>query len=778
MAIEKETPELEEELRVADEETEGPAGVPPPVDVEIEGQEVEGERPQDDFNANLAESMDERTLREMASELTQEYKKDKVSRKDWEDAYIKGLDLLGTKYLNVTRPFKGASNVTHPMLSEATTQFQAQAYKELVPSDGPVRTQTVGLQTPQVEAQAERVKEYMNYLLMEQMEEYTTDMDQMLFYLPLSGSTFKKIYFDELLGRPVSKFIPAEEIVVPYYATDLKDCERITHVIKMTKNEVIKKQAAGFYRDIELTEGQQEQDNLSKKINELEGVKSTGGDYLHTILEMHVDLNLDDYEDFDDKAKKIKIPYVVTIDEGSGEILSIYRNYRPDDINFSRIEYFVHFKFLPGLGFYGFGLTHMIGGLSTAATQALRQLIDAGTLKNLPAGFKSRGIRVRDDDQPIQPGEFRDVDAPGGNIRDQFFNLPFSEPSVTLYNLLGFVVQAGQKFAAITDSNIGNDAQNRAVGTTVALMERGSRVMSGVHKRCYYAMRLEFKILARICGEFLPAEYPYDVYGGPRQIKSADFDGRVDVLPVADPNIMSMAQRVTLAQTQLQIASSNPQIHNLHEAYRRVYEALGTKQIETLMKPAPKQPEPMDPAKENARSLQMKLLVAFEFQDHDAHIAAHMAFMATRMVQINPQVYALLQSHISDHISFKARAEVNAQMSQSPEMTQMQQADPEQFQIMYDAEVAKRAAQITSELAQTEMQTNAAKQDPLVRIKQQEVDLRAMDMQRKAEETQFKQDQENKRAADRLEFDYDRLATQDQQSDERLEVARQKLEQK
>jgi len=778
MAVEKETPEIEEEIKVADEETEGPAGVPGPIDVQVEGEEVEGERPQDDFNANLAEAMDERTLREMSSELVEEYKKDKVSRKDWEDAYIKGLDLLGTKYVNVTRPFKGASNVTHPMLSEATTQFQAQAFKELVPSDGPVRTQTVGLQTPQVEAQAERVKEYMNYLLMEEMEEYTTDMDQMLFYLPLSGSTFKKIYYDELLGRPVSKFIPAEEIVVPYYASDLKDSERITHVIKMTKNEVVKKQAAGFYRDIELSEGQSEQDNLSKKINELEGVKSTGGDYLHTILEMHVDLNLDDYEDFDDKAKKIKIPYIVTIDEGSGEILSIYRNYRPDDLNYSRIEYFVHFKFLPGLGFYGFGLTHMIGGLSTAATQALRQLIDAGTLKNLPAGFKSRGIRVRDDDQPIQPGEFRDVDAPGGNIRDQFFNLPFSEPSVTLYNLLGFVVQAGQKFAAITDSNIGNDAQNRAVGTTVALMERGSRVMSGVHKRCYYAMRLEFKILARICGEFLPPEYPYDVYGGPRQIKSRDFDGRVDILPVADPNIMSMAQRVTLAQTQLQIASSNPQIHNLHEAYRRVYEALGTKQIETLMKPAPKQPEPMDPAKENARALQMQLLTAFEFQDHDAHIAAHMAFMATRMVQINPQVYALLQSHISDHISFKARAEVAAQMSQNPEMAQMQQADPEQFAIMYDAEVAKRAAQITSELAQSEMQANAAKQDPLVRIKQQEVDLRAMDMQRKAEETQFKQEQENKRASDRLEFDYDRLATQDQQSDERLEVAREKLDAK
>ena len=420
----------------------------------------------------------------------------------------------------------------------------------------------------------------------------------------------------------------------------------------------------------------------------------------------------------------------------------------------------------------------MIGGLSQAATQSLRQLIDAGTLKNLPAGFKSRGIRVRDDDQPIQPGEFRDVDAPGGNIRDQFFNLPFTEPSVTLYNLLGFVVQAGQKFAAITDSNVGNDLQNRAVGTTVALMERGSRVMSGVHKRCYYAMRLEFKILARICGESLPPEYPYDVYGGPREIKSADFDNRVDILPVADPNIMSMAQRVMLAQNQLQIAQSNPQMHNLHEAYRRVYEALGTKQIEAILKPPPKQPEPLDPAKENARALQMKLLTAFEFQDHDAHLAAHMAFMQSRMVQINPQVYALLQSHISDHISFKAKAEVQQMIMQNPEMAQMAQVDPQQFEIMFEAEVAKAAARITQELVQSEMQAAAGKQDPLVKIKQQEVDLRAMDLQRKAEETRFKQDQENKRAAERLEYDYDKLQTQDQQSEERLEIAREKLQQK
>jgi chaperonin GroES len=746
--------------------------------VEVEGEEeVVEERPQDDFNANLAESMDERTLKEMGSDLVEEYKKDRTSRKEWEDAYIKGLDLLGTRYQEVTKPFKGASGVTHPLLAEAVTQFQAQAYKELVPSDGPVRTQVIGLQTPATEQQADRVKDYMNYLLMEEMEDYTTDMDQMLFYLPLSGSTFKKIYFDALQDRPVSKFIPAEDLVVPYYASDLKDCERITHVIKMTENEVTKKMAAGFYRDIDLIDSSTEPDSIQKKLNELEGVKGTGADYLNTILEMHVDLNLDEFEDFDDKAKKIKIPYIVTVDEGSGEVLSIYRNYKPDDPTYSRTEYFVHYKFLPGLGFYGFGLTHMIGGLSQAATQSLRQLIDAGTLKNLPAGFKARGIRVRDDDQPIQPGEFRDVDAPGGNIRDQFFNLPFTEPSPTLYNLMGFVVQAGQKFAAITDSGVGNDTQNRAVGTTMALMERGSRVMSGVHKRCYYAMRLEFKILARICGESLPPEYPYDVYGGPRNIKQTDFDRRVDILPVADPNIMSMAQRVTLAQAQLQIAQSNPGMHNLHEAYRRVYEALGTKTIDQILKPPAKQPEPLDPAKENARALQMKLLTVFEFQEHDAHLAAHMAFMQSRMVQINPQVYALLQSHISDHVSFKAKAQVKAMIMQNPEMAQMAQQDPQQFEIMFEAEVAKVAAQITQELVQSEM-ASQNKEDPLIKIKQQEIDLRAMDLQRKVEETKFRADQENQRASDRLMFDYDRLEQQDDQSDDRLQVAREKMNKK
>ena len=737
MAIEKENQEqIEEEVKV-DTPQEQPEGLPP--EVTVEGQEPVVEDLEEEFSANLAEGMDERLLKSLGSELLSEYKKDKTSRKDWEDAYIKGLDLLGTNYTEQSKPFKGASGVTHPLLAESVTQFQASAYKELLPSDGPVRTSIVGLRTPATEQQAQRVKEYMNYLLMEKMEDYTTDMDQMLFYLPLSGSTFKKIYFDEFLQRPCSKFIPAEDLVVPYYASDLKDAGRITHVIKMTENDIVKKQAAGFYRDIDLPKPQQKKDEVQDAINKLDGMKDTYSDYIYNLLEMHVDLNLDDYENFDTKSKKgIKIPYIVTIDEGSGEILSIYRNYKPDDANFTRIEYFVHYKFLPGLGFYGFGLIHMIGGLSRAATIALRQLIDAGTLKNLPAGFKSRGLRVRDDDQPIQPGEFRDVDAPGGNIRDQFFQLPFTEPSPTLFQLLGFVVQAGTRFAQITDLSVGNDTQNRAVGTTIALMERGSRVMTGVHKRCYYAMRLEFKILARLCGEYLPPEYPYDVYGANRMIKQLDFDNRVDILPVADPNIMSMAQRVTLAQTQLQIAQSNPQLHNIYEAYRRVYEALGTKQIDTLMKPAPKPPQPLDPAKENARALQMQLLTAFEFQDHDAHIAAHTTFMASRMVQINPMVYANLQSHVSDHISFKAQKEVKEQFAQDQNLLSLQQTDPQQFQFAFDNAVATAVAEITESLVVGEMQAQANKQDPLVRIKQQEVDLRAMNMQRKENEVRFK----------------------------------------
>ena len=665
-----------------------------------------------DFYSNLAEDMDERVLGRISNDLINDYKRDKESRSDWEKAYISGLDLLGFKYDNESRPFQGASSVTHPLLAEAVTQFQAQAYKELLPSDGPVRTVVVGDNTKEKEEQAQRVQEFMNYMLMEVMEEYTPDFDQLLFYLPLSGSAFKKIYYDEVMQRAISKFIPAEDLIVPYYATDLKDCERITHLVKMSENDILKKQRTGFYRDVDILPSRQD-DEVQEKYDSIEGVNpSDDKEYQFNVLEMHIDLDLNEYE-VENADKNVKVPYIVTIDEGSQEVLSIYRNYDMNDPIFKRKEYFVHYKFLPGLGFYGFGLIHMIGGLSKTATAALRQLLDAGTLSNLPAGFKSRGLRIRDDDQPFQPGEFRDVDAPGGNIKDQFQILPFKEPSSVLFSLLGFVVQAGQRFAAITDNAIGNDAQNRAVGTTIALLERGSRVMSAIHKRCYYAMRQEFRLLSSVFGTYLPPVYPYAVYGGNRLIKIIDFSPDVDVIPVADPNIFSMAQRVTLAQTQLQIAQSNPQLHNIREAYRRVYEALGTKQVDTLLKPE-KIPQPLDPSIENAEALRMEIPKAYPEQNHDAHIIAHTAFIKSRMVQINPMVYALLQAHIAEHLSFKARALILQELQEKPETLVMQQDNPQAFLVITESLVADKIAQLTSELQLLE--SSEEKTDPLIQL--------------------------------------------------------------
>ena len=726
----------------------------------------------ENFYANLAEDMDERTLQRLSKQLVDDYKKDKISRKDWEQGYTKGLDLLGFKYTEMTRPFKGSASVTHPLLAEAVTQFQAQAYKELIPSDGPVRAKVIGALSKDKVDQADRVKEYMNYMLMNEMEEYTPEMDQLLFYLPLAGSAFKKCYYDEVMQRAVSKFIPAEDLVVPYYATDLMDCERITHVIKMSENEILKKQKAGFYRDVELKPVAPEKSDLQKKYQELEGVTPSGDkQYTYQILEMHIDCNLDDFE-YDQPSREVKVPYIITIDEGSGEVLSIYRNFDMEDQLKRRKEYFVHFKFLPGLGFYGFGLIHMIGGLSRTATQALRQLLDAGTLSNLPAGFKSRGIRIRDDDQPFQPGEFRDVDAPGGNIKDQFQILPFKEPSGTLYQLLGFVVQAGQRFAAITDMNVGADMQNRAVGSTMAMLERGTRIMSAIHKRCYYAMRREFRLLAKIFAIYLPPVYPYSVYGAERVIKVQDFDDRVDVIPVADPNIFSMAQRVTIANENLKIAMSNPQMHNIREAYRRVYEALGTKDIDALLKPEDVL-IPKDPAIENAEALQMKIPKAFPQQDHKAHINSHRAFMATRMVQINPMVYALLQGHISEHVSLLAQGEVGAMISEDPNMQEMLQNDPQAAQVQIDAMVAARISTLTTELAQQE---GAMNQDPLVRLKQAEIDLRAMDLQRKANESMMNFDLKENQIEENLEIQKIKLENQEEQSEERIKVAREKLQ--
>ena len=703
---------------------------------------------------NLAELLPEDITDPIGSELVENYMDYKSSRKEWEQAYTTGLDLLGFKYENRTEPFQGASGATHPVLAEAVTQFQAGAYKELLPAEGPVRTQIVGNPDREKEAQANRVKDYMNYELMEKMNEYEPEFDQMLFHLPLAGSTFKKIYYDDLLGRAVSKFIPADDLVVPYSATSLEDAEAIIHTLKISENDLRKQQVNGFYSDIELEKPQSvTKDEVENKERELEGSKKTGKqETIFTLLECHVNLDLEGFEDKDAELNPtgIKLPYVVTVDETSRKVLAIRRNYEPTDPKRNKIQYFVHFKFLPGLGFYGFGLIHMIGGLSRTATAALRQLLDAGTLSNLPAGFKQRGIRVRDEAAPLQPGEFRDVDAPGGNLRDAFMTLPYKEPSQTLLTLMGVVVQAGQRFAAIADMQVGEGNQGAAVGTTVALLERGSRVMSAIHKRLYSGMKQEFRLLAKVFKTYLPPVYPFDVVGGKREVKQIDFDDRVDILPVADPNIFSMAQRISMAQTELQLATSQPQLHNLYQAYRKMYEALGVKNIDQVL-PPPAPSQPMDPSLEHINALGGKPFNAFRAQDHRAHITSHLTFMSTNIVRNNPQIMAAIQKNILEHISLMAQEQVELEFAEAIQQIQMlqQQAqqDPQaqqQLQKMsQDIEARKSVliSELTADFVKEEKEiTSQFDADPLLKLKSREVDLRAMENERKKEADEAKAD--------------------------------------
>ena len=703
---------------------------------------------------NLADLLPDDVLGPLGSELKADYMDYKTSRKDWEKSYTDGLDLLGFKYENRTEPFQGASGATHPVLAEAVTQFQATAYKELLPSDGPVRTQVLGDATPPKQQQAQRVKDFMNYQIMDQMKEYEPEFDSMLFHLPLAGSTFKKVYYDDLLGRAVSKFIPADDLIVPYTANSLEEAESIIHVIKISENDLRKQQVSGFYSDIDLPKPAiTVNDEVSKKEKELEGTKKSGKQQtMYTLLECHVDLDLEGFEDIgaDGEPTGIKLPYIVTVEEGSQTVLSIRRNYAPNDPRKQRVQYFVHFKFLPGLGFYGFGLIHMIGGLSRTATVALRQLLDAGTLSNLPAGFKQRGVRVRDEASPIQPGEFKDVDAPGGNLKEAFYALPYKEPSATLLQLMGIVVQAGQRFAAISELQIGEGSQNAAVGTTMALLERGSKVMSAIHKRLYNSMRAEFKLLSKIIATYLPPSYPYDVVGGARLIKQVDFDDRVDILPVADPNIFSMSQRVTLAQTQLQLATSNPQVHNLYNAYRNMYEAIGTKDIDKIL-PPPMPVAPMDPSREHIMALALKPFQAFPGQDHRAHITAHLNFMSTNIVRNNPAVMASIQKNILEHISLMAQEQVELefreQLLQVPMLQQQAPINPQvaqQLQLITQQVEARKAvliAEMTNEFMMEEKKiTSQFDSDPLLKLKAREVDLRAMENERKKDSDKAQQD--------------------------------------
>ena len=729
----------------------------------------------DEHYANLAEFLPDDVLGRLASDLSSKYMDYTSSRKEWEKTYTQGLDLLGFKYDQRTEPFQGASGATHPVLAEAVTQFQALAYKELLPADGPVRTQTIGISTPEKTQQAERVKDFMNYEIMEKMKEYEPEFDQMLFNLPLAGSAFKKVYYDEMEQRAVSKFVPADDLIVPYTATSLDDAEAIIHRIKISENDLRKQQVAGFYRDIELTGSEDNETDVEKKERELEGTQKTGNEDVYTLLECHIDLDLEGFEDKNEETgepSEIKIPYIVTLEEGSREILSIKRNYEIGDTKKSKIQYFVHFKFLPGLGFYGFGLIHMIGGLSRTATSALRQLLDAGTLSNLPAGFKMRGIRIRDDAQSIQPGEFRDVDAPGGNLRDSFMMLPFKEPSQTLLSLMGIVVQAGQRFASIADLQVGDGNQQAAVGTTVALLERGSRTMSAIHKRIYSALKNEFRIMARVFKLYLPQEYPYDVVGGQRMIKQADFDDRVDILPVADPNIFSQTQRISLAQTELQLAQSNPQMHNMYAAYRNMYEALGIKNIDQVLV-KPQQPMPKDPALEHIDALGGQSFQAFPGQDHRAHMTAHLNFMATNIARNNPMVMASLEKNIFEHISLMAQEQVEVEfrdelvqlqqmqmmMQQNPQMAQQMQMQVKMLTEKIESRKAVLIAEMMEEFMNEEKKiTSQFDNDPIAKLRARELDLKAMENERKKEE-----------AEERINLDKMKAMMNQSNQDEKLE---------
>ena len=746
-----------------------------------------------EFSANLADLMDDSDLNSLKNDLMGNIDADKDSRSDWEKTYKDGLEYLGMKYEERSQPFEGASGVMHPLLAESVTQFQAQAYNELLPSQGPVKTQVLGMTTPDSEAQASRVQEFMNYQLMQIMKEYDPETDQMLFYLPLSGSAFRKVYYDQNLGRAVSKFIPSEDLIVPYAATDLHSATRITHVINMSINDIKKLQQIGFYSDVDVDSGNMlasDTDGIQEEIDELQGVSpSYNDDDTCKVYEIHTELDIPGYEDLNAEGEEtgIKLPYIVTI--ANNKVLSVRRNYREEDPLKQRINYFVHYKFLPGLGFYGFGLTHMIGGLSKASTSILRQLIDAGTLSNLPAGFKARGIRIRNDDQPLQPGEFRDMDAPGGSLRDAFVPLPFKEPSQTLLSLLGILVDSGRRFASIADTQVGDGNQNAPVGTTIALLERGTRVMSAIHKRLHASQRIEFEILAKVFSESLPPSYPYSTANGNQMIKAMDFDNRVDVLPVSDPNTFSMSQRVMMAQELLRTVQSNPEIHGptgIYEAYRRMYSSMGVQNIEQLLPPPP-QPQPIDPANENASLIAGMPAQAFAGQDHDAHINSHMSLYGTITAQSNPVVLSMIQAHIYQHISFRAAEIVDEQNAQNPEfqsmVQQIQQLPPEigmGYQQKLQENVAKDIAAVVSGLTE---QINAMfmppppQPDPLVELRGKELDIKADDVQRKREEFAQKQQFDAMRAMENNDLAEQRLGIQKDIALMKDDIAKERIDQ-
>ena len=755
-------------------------------------------QPQMSFDANLVDFIDENTLEKISNDLLDSIETDKQSRSEWEKTYTDGLKYLGMKFDETrSQPFEGSSGVVHPILAEAVTQFQAQAYKEMLPAKGPVKTEIVGARTIDTENQAERVQEFMNYYIMNEMDEYDPELDQMLFYLPLAGSCFKKVYFDFVLNRAVAKFVVPEDLIVPYEAADISSAERITHSISMSANEIKKQQVTGFYANVDIGSGSysEDMDEISEAIDDIQGISPSYKENRNrTVYEVHTVLDIEGFEDLDQQNMPtgLKLPYIVTIEEDSQKILSIRRNYKQNDLLKNKINYFVQYKFLPGLGFYGLGLSHMIGGLSKASTSILRQLIDAGTLANLPAGFKARGMRIRDEDDPLQPGEFRDIDTTGGSLRENLIPLPIKEPSNVLMQLLGILVDSGKRFAAIADMNVGDMNQAMPVGTTVALLERGTKVMSAIHKRLHYAQRIEFGLLAKVFGEYLPPVYNYQVGSGAQEVKQIDFDDRVDIIPVSDPNIFSQSQRVTLAQELLQMVQSNPEIHGpmgIYEAYKRMYAALGVDNVDALLQPPPDMtPKPVDAGQENAGLLLGQPAQAFPEQNHEAHLEAHKSLFLTDIVKQSPQVQALIISHCMQHLQFLAAQLAQEQMP--PEMqqqiqqiqSQIQQVSPQEataIQQQIQMIVEQFSSQIMAQLASEFLQSigMGGSDDPLVDIRKRELDLRDKELNMESDQFVAKQSQRQQEKMMDTEIQQQRINTQKQIADDKLGVAVNRLKQ-
>ena len=686
----------------------------------------EGDDEEVPFDANLADVLDPGVLQQISTELMPLFEADQGSRKDWEEQYGKGLKLLGFTFDERTRPFKGAAAATHPLLTEAIVQFQSQALKELMPADGPVRTQVLGKETREKLMQADRVRDFMNYQITSVMEEYTPDFDQLLFYTGYGGSAFKKVYYDEDKGRMVSKLILPDNLYIPYNGSSvMSECARITHVVPMSVNDYRKAVLRGQYLDTAEERSTSDVGNniIQKETDRVTKMSPNEDDEEMELLEFQIDWDLEGFEHVDEDGEQtgLRLPYIITIDKTSGSTIGVRRNWKEGDELYRRKQYYVHYMLVQGLGAYGLGFLHLVGGLSQAATSALRQLIDAGTLANLPAGFKAKGARIMNDDVPLQPGEFRDIDAGGVELTQTLMPLPYKEPSQTLFSLLGFCADTGRRLASVTDMQVGDSNQNAAVGTTIALLEKGGQIMSAIHKRLHYSQKIEFNLLAKGFGEYLPDEYPYDVPGETRTIKRKDFDSRIDVLPVSDPNIFSVAQRITMAQTQLQLAQSNPQMHNMYEAYRRMYQAIGVRDVDQILN-TQNVDKPKDPVSENSQALDGSPLKAFAGQQHDAHILNHLLFGLSPMIAGMPQVAITMQKHIFEHIRLKAEEATEAEL-----FTQYG-TDPESMvsALQREAMIAIKTAEYYQEAKklQTELQGPPG-DDPLVKVKEQEIQAKA-----------------------------------------------------